>query len=52
MNKSKDVKQLNMLCSCLRNIPDFQYCINLYNIDIELMGTIEYIVSHFQIIYK
>jgi hypothetical protein len=35
-----------MLCSCLRNIPDAStYYHNLYNIDIELMGTIEYIVT-------
>jgi hypothetical protein len=40
-----------MLCSCLRNIPDAStyyhnlYNIDIYNIDIELMGTIEYIVT-------
>ena len=46
MNKSKDLTYSYVLDSCSRSIyDDASTFINLYNIDIEPMGTIEYIVT-------
>ena len=45
MNKSKDLTYSYVLYSCSRSICDGSTFIYLYNIDIEPMGTIEYIVT-------